>query len=117
LTCNGHTQLRRMRASCSSQRTLLRPKASKASPASSTGEQMAVNQFSGTVLSQSFAATEQSFHSAADVQVAQFDQVYQEARTNRVTVLGSSGDSGTANVDKQGRVFPSRRSTGPRQTH
>jgi subtilase family serine protease len=75
-------------------------------PSMFKGEQMAVNQFPGAVLSQSFAATEQSFHSAADVQVAKFDKVYQQARTNRVTVLGSSGDSGTANVDKQGRVFP-----------
>jgi subtilase family serine protease len=70
------------------------------------GEQMAVNQFAGAVLSQSFAVTEQSFHSAANVQVAKFDQVYQQARANHVTVLGSSGDSGTANIDKQGRVFP-----------
>jgi subtilase family serine protease len=70
------------------------------------GEQMAINQFPGAVLSQSFAVTEQSFHSAADVQVAKFRQLYQQAMANHVTVLGSSGDSGTANVDKQGRVFP-----------
>ena len=49
-------------------------------------------------MSQSFAVTEQSFRSAADVQVAKFDRVYQEASWNHVTVLGSSGDSGTANV-------------------
>jgi len=70
------------------------------------GEQMAINQFHGAVMSQSFAVTEQSFHSAANVQVAKFDSIYKQARTNRVTVLGSSGDSGTANIDKQGRVFP-----------
>ena len=70
------------------------------------GEQIAISQFPGSVISQSFAATEQSFHSAADVQVAKFDQIYQQAVANHVTVIGSSGDSGTANVDKQGRVFP-----------
>jgi subtilase family serine protease len=75
-------------------------------PSMFIGEQFAVNHYPGAVISQSFAATEQSFHSAADVQVAKFDQVYQQAVANRVTVLGSSGDSGTANVDKQGRVFP-----------
>src|SRR5258708_23665715 len=64
------------------------------------GEQMAINQFPGAVLSQSFAVTEQSFHSAANVQVALFDKIYEQAKANHVTVLGSSGDSGTANVDK-----------------
>ena len=70
------------------------------------GEQIAIAQFPGSVISQSFAATEQSLHSAADVQVAKFDQIYQQAVANHVTVIGSSGDTGTANVDKQGRVFP-----------
>jgi subtilase family serine protease len=70
------------------------------------GEQMAIGRFPGAVISQSFAATEQSFHSAADPQVVRFDSIYQQAVSNHVTVLGSSGDSGTANVDKQGRVFP-----------
>ena len=69
------------------------------------GEQMAVNQFPGAVMSQSFAVTEQSFHGAAAVQVALLGGVYQQAMANHVTVLGSSGDSGTANVDKQGRVY------------
>ena len=75
-------------------------------PSMFIGEQFAVNHYPGSVISQSFAVTEQSFHSAADVQVAKFDQIYQQAVANHVTVIGSSGDSGTANVDKQGRVFP-----------
>lgn len=70
------------------------------------GEQMAIDAFPGAVMSQSFAVTEQSFQSAANVQVALFDSTYRNAVANRVTVLGSSGDSGTANVDKQGRVYP-----------
>ncbi|HEV2138832.1 MAG TPA: S53 family peptidase [Nitrososphaerales archaeon] len=62
------------------------------------GEEFAVTHYPGSVMSQSFAVTEQSFKSAADVQVAKFDQVYQLAVANHVTVLGSSGDSGTVNV-------------------
>ena len=69
------------------------------------GEQMAINQFPGAVMSQSFGVTEQSFHGAAAVQVALLDGVYQQAMANHITVLASSGDSGTANVDKQGRVY------------
>ena len=67
-------------------------------PSIFTGEQFAVTHYPGSVMSQSFAVTEQSFHSAADVQVARFDQVYQQAASNFVTVLGSSGDTGTTNV-------------------
>jgi subtilase family serine protease len=70
------------------------------------GEQYAVTHYPGSVISQSFAVTEQSFNGAADVQVAKFDEVYRQAVANHVTVLGSSGDSGTANVDKQNRVYP-----------
>ncbi len=62
------------------------------------GEQFAVDHYPGAVISQSFAVTEQSFHSAADVQVAKFDKVYQQAADNFITVFGSSGDSGTSNV-------------------
>lgn len=77
------------------------------------GEQMAIDAYPGAVLSQSFAVTEQSFNSAADVQVARFDAIYQKAVQNHVTVLGSSGDSGTANVDKQGRIYPYPTATWP----
>ncbi len=70
------------------------------------GEQMAISQFPGSVMSQSFAVTEQSFRGAASTQVSLMDSVYKQARLNHVTVFGSSGDSGTANVDKQGRIYP-----------
>ncbi len=70
------------------------------------GEQMAINAYPGAVISQSFAATEQAFQPAGSAVVAQFDKLYQSAKAEHVTVIGSSGDSGTANVDKQGRVFP-----------
>ena len=71
-----------------------------------SAEQLAVEAFPGSPLSQSFAATEQSFHAAAPAQVARFNEVYQRAVDQNMTVLGSSGDTGTANVDKQLRVFP-----------
>jgi subtilase family serine protease len=75
-------------------------------PSMFKGEQFAVAQYPGSVISQSFAVTEQSFNAAAMQQVALFDQVYQQAVANHVTVVSASGDSGTANVDKQGRVYP-----------
>lgn len=70
------------------------------------GEEIATVNFPGSAMSQSFAATEQSFHGAGDPQVARFDKIYQQAKANGMTVLGSSGDTGTANPDKQMRVFP-----------
>ena len=75
-------------------------------PSMFIGEQLAVSRYPGSVLSQSFAVTEESFQSAASEQVARFENVYEQAVTNHVTVIGSSGDSGTANIDKQGRIFP-----------
>jgi subtilase family serine protease len=69
-------------------------------------EEIATAQYPGSPISQSFAATEQSFHGAGDAQVARFDKAYEEAAANGMTVLGSSGDTGTANVAKQLRVFP-----------
>jgi len=72
------------------------------------GEQMAISQYPGAVMSQSFAVTEQSFCGgsvivttcdASTTQIALFDQVYQQAVANHVTVFASSGDSGTANVE------------------
>ena len=77
-------------------------------PSIFAGEQYAVTHYPGSVMSQSFAVTEQSFCGgsvlattcAASInQIAHFERVYQQAVTNHVTVLGSSGDSGTANVE------------------
>lgn len=67
-------------------------------PSMFKGEQYAVNHYPGSVISQSFAVTEQSFHSAADIQIAKFDQVYQQAVANNITIISSTGDSGTANI-------------------
>jgi subtilase family serine protease len=77
------------------------------------GEAMAIAQFPGSVMSQSFAVTEQSFCGgsalsttcdAATTQISKFDQIYQQAVANHVTVFGSSGDSGTANIERAAGV-------------
>ena len=70
------------------------------------GEQYAIAHYPGAVISQSFAVTEQSFNAAAQQQVAKFDQVYQQAVAAHMTVVSATGDSGTANTDKQGRLYP-----------
>src|SRR6266851_876044 len=68
-------------------------------PSMFAGEEFAIQNFPGSVISQSFAVTEQSFQgSSIFPQISKFDQVYQDAVTHNVTVFGSSGDSGTANV-------------------
>jgi len=68
-------------------------------PSMFAGEEWAIQHFPGSVISQSFAVTEQSFQgSSIFPQISKFDQVYQDAVANKVTVFGSSGDSGTANV-------------------
>ncbi len=75
-------------------------------PSMFKGISYAVENYPGSVISQSFSVTEQSFNSAADEQVAKFDQVYRQAVAARCTVLSASGDAGTADVDKQDRVYP-----------
>ena len=63
------------------------------------GEQWAVQNYPGSVISQSFSVTEQSFPgNSAGPQIAKFDQVYQLAVANHVTLLAATGDSGTANT-------------------
>jgi subtilase family serine protease len=55
----------------------------------------------GTVISQSFGVTEQTFGGAATVQTARFDAIYQAAAAKGDTVLASSGDFGSTGVAKQ----------------
>jgi subtilase family serine protease len=57
----------------------------------------------GTVFSQSFGVTEQTFGGAAQTQTARFDAVYQKAIAKGDTVLASSGDDGTTGTAKQHR--------------
>jgi subtilase family serine protease len=57
----------------------------------------------GTIFSQSFGVTEQTFGGAARVQTAKFDAVYKAAAVKGDTMLASSGDSGSLNLSKQHR--------------
>ena len=57
----------------------------------------------GTIFSQSFGVTEQTFGGAASGQTAKFDAVYQAAAAKGDTVLASSGDFGSMGVAKQQR--------------
>jgi subtilase family serine protease len=54
----------------------------------------------GTVFSQSFGLSEQTFGGAADVQTASFDQVYQHGLSKGDTFVASSGDEGSGGADK-----------------
>ena len=67
-------------------------------PQMMNAEQYVVDHHLATVISQSFAAAEESFGSS--VALEQLRHAYKAAAQNGVTVLGSSGDGGTANVKK-----------------
>jgi subtilase family serine protease len=58
---------------------------------------------SGTVFSQSFGVTEETFGGNPQNAVAKFDAVYKAAKDKGDTVLASSGDDGTSGVSKQHR--------------
>ncbi len=63
----------------------------------------------GTIFSQSFGVTEQTFGGAAAVQTARFDAVYRAAAAKGDTVLASSGDDGRTGAAKQhkdSRTYP-----------
>ena len=58
----------------------------------------------GTVWSDSFATTEQSFHN--DPIIHQLDNLYAQAASQGVSAFFATGDTGAANVDKQGAIYP-----------
>lgn len=64
-------------------------------------EQDAIDTYpSGTIFSQSFGVTEQTFGGAAATQTAAFDEVYKHAAAKGDTVFASAGDFGTTNFSK-----------------
>jgi subtilase family serine protease len=65
-------------------------------PAMMNAEQFIVDNHEATVISQSFAAAEETFSSTQALM--NLRHAYISAASNGVTVLGSSGDGGTANV-------------------
>jgi subtilase family serine protease len=62
-------------------------------------EQFIIDHHQATVISQSFASAEQAFNSTQSLLNLRF--AFQDAAANGVTVLGSSGDGGTANTLKE----------------
>ena len=58
----------------------------------------------GTIWSNSWVSTEQSFGPAASID--QLDQLYAEAAASGITAFFASGDTGVANVNKQLQFFP-----------
>jgi subtilase family serine protease len=66
-------------------------------------EKYALDHKLGNVISQSWAATENTLFDAAGRQiVAKMEEFYKDASTQRVTVLASAGDSGSSNVELNG---------------
>jgi subtilase family serine protease len=65
-------------------------------PAMMNAEQFIVDHHEATVISQSFAAAEETF--ASTQSLMNLRHAYISAASNGVTVLGSSGDGGTANT-------------------
>jgi len=68
-------------------------------PTMMDAEQYVIDNHLATVISQSFASAEDAFGSVASLE--QLRHAYKSAVANGVTVLGSSGDTGTANDMKQ----------------
>ncbi|MGI5237885.1 S53 family peptidase [Dactylosporangium sp. CA-139066] len=78
-------------------------------PTMMNAEQYVVDHHLANVISQSFASAEDAFGSSASIE--QLRDAYKAAAANGVTVLGSSGDGGSANggktpVGKGGSTFP-----------
>lgn len=70
-------------------------------------ENYALNHHLGQVISQSWGATENTLFTPAGEQVfRQFQATYARAAAMGVTVLASTGDSGSANVNLNGKFYP-----------
>lgn len=70
-------------------------------------EKYAASRHLGQVISQSWSATENTlFNSAGRFAIRQFEGFYRSAAKAHVTILASSGDSGSSNVDANGKTYP-----------
>ena len=75
-------------------------------PGDHRGQNYAINNHLGDVISQSFGATEQTFSSPAAL--LGLRSAYFNAQANNVTVLASSGDDGVTNARFNGTLFTHR---------
>jgi len=70
-------------------------------------EQFALDHSIGKIISQSWATTENTLFFPGGRQVfASFNNFYKQAAAAHVTVFGSSGDSGVANPNFHGKIYP-----------
>jgi subtilase family serine protease len=70
-------------------------------------EEYAINHHLGNIVSQSWGATENSLFTPAGRDVLNdFNAFYRQATNNGVTFFASSGDSGSANPDVNGHIYP-----------
>jgi subtilase family serine protease len=70
-------------------------------------EQYAVNNHLGSIISQSWAATENTlFDAAGKAVIGSFESFYQQAAAQHVTIFASAGDSGSSNVDVNNNTYP-----------
>jgi subtilase family serine protease len=70
-------------------------------PSMFKGIQIAISNYPGSPISQSFAATEQAFESPTNSQLLAYEAIYQQALAAGCTPLAAAGDWGTANYTKQ----------------
>ena len=72
-------------------------------------EEYALSHYKVGVISQSFAATEQTFASYS--QIASLRAAYTDAQSHRVTVLAGTGDAGASNFENDGVTYYRHRVT------
>ena len=69
-------------------------------------ETYALDHHLGTIISQSWATAENTlFTPQGQAVIAGFSRLYERARDERVTVLSSAGDTGSANLEPDGTTF------------
>jgi subtilase family serine protease len=70
-------------------------------------EKYALKHHLGKIISQSWGATENTLLDPAGQEVFEdFEEFYKEAIEHKVTILASTGDSGSSNVDASGKIYP-----------
>ncbi len=70
-------------------------------------EQYALDHHLGKIISQSWGATENTLFDPAGLRVmADFERFYLRAALENVTILSSTGDSGSANINISGNYYP-----------
>ncbi len=70
-------------------------------------EQYALAHHLGSIISQSWSATENTlFNPAGRAVINEFENFYQQAAQQHVTIFASAGDSGSSNVDDNNHTYP-----------